>query len=108
MGDFEDKARIYQIIAKAESRAKVRLTVHAGEMLAIPVMEQLEAAEGKHVNWRRVEGSIRKIVATAKKQSSSRAYEKTKGRLNARAIIRAFWKDFCDIPPFCGPTGEKR
>jgi hypothetical protein len=46
---FHEKARIYRMIARVERRARVKLTVHAGEMLAIPVMEQVEA--GERVDW---------------------------------------------------------
>jgi hypothetical protein len=51
---------IYEIISRVES-SEAELTVSAREMLAIPVMEQVEA--GQHVDWKQVERSIMRLLA---------------------------------------------
>jgi hypothetical protein len=102
MGYFDDKSRIYNIIAQAEVQVGMRLTVGAGEMLAIPIMERAVMAEqgaGSVVDWSSVETSIFRIVGNAKR--GLRGDEETNGRLNAKSIIRAFSEEFCNIPPFC-------
>lgn len=88
---------IYSIIAEAESVEKVVLTESAREMLAIPVMERFEAEP--QVNWNAVMRSVRDIIAASK--SDARSGETINGKLNSIAIIRGFFKRFCNIPPFC-------
>jgi hypothetical protein len=100
---FHEKARIYRMIARVERRARVKLTVHAGEMLAIPVMEQVEA--GERVDWRRLEVSIVKLINATKKDADRPSHD-VNLPVNAIGIIRAFWNQFCNIPPFCRETGR--
>jgi|ERR1700730_8951784 len=94
---------IYRIISRVEKRLDTKLTDGAREMLAIPVLERLEA--GQRVSWREVEGSIFEIVAAIR--SSPDHDEITKGKFNAIAIVRGFWEKFCNIPPFCKERSQR-
>ena len=94
---------IYEIISRVES-SEAELTVSAREMLAIPVMEQVEA--GQHVDWKQVERSIHAIVGAAKRNAHHN--ERISGKLNAMGIILGFWAQFCNIPPFCDETRARR
>jgi hypothetical protein len=101
MVNFSEKRKVYDVIYGVQGRLGVVLTVPAGEMLAIPVMEWMES--GQTLDWNTVEQSIFAIVDEAKR-NWRRPDEETNGMLNAKGIIRGFHAQFCNIPPFCGPT----
>jgi hypothetical protein len=94
---------LFGLIERAERNNAVNLSWAAREMLIIPVAEQIE--DGRPVEWEQVQTSLDKIVSTIS-ESSSDSEMSERGRHNAVAVIKAFYKRFCDIPPFCKPTGE--
>ncbi len=97
---------VYNLISEIAIELDVRLTDAARAMLAQPIEEQFpDDAEIKPGNNNReiVASSIRLILSTVKLPSNFHPQDRTpSGALNARAIIRGFWLEFCRIPPFCG------
>lgn len=87
---------LFEIIERAELEAGVRLSWGAREMLAIPVVETLEARGD--VSWPEVDISIRDVVRTMAEERGPDDSGRTR---NSVAAIRAFWRRFCNIPPFC-------
>lgn len=92
---------LFDIIERAELDAGIRLTWGAREMLAIPVIETIEARGD--VSWSVVDSSIRDVVRT---MAEERGPEESSERRNSISAIRAFWRRFCNIPPFCSRTDE--
>lgn len=95
--------RLFSIIARAESENAVELSWGAREMLVIPIIEQFQ--DGRPIDWREIEMSIIKILDSMREDHSA-ASESRIGRRNAVAVIRAFFKRFCNIPPFCSPNED--
>jgi hypothetical protein len=101
-----DSSPLQFIINSAEESTGVRLTWAARQMLAIPVQEQY--VEGRQpISWSQVEESVRMLVRTTR-EDDSKASVSRRGETNAVGIIRAFFKNFCNIPPFCEPTDGDR
>jgi hypothetical protein len=108
-GDMDDE-RIYYIIQRAEEESGVRLTPGARQMLSIPIYEVLIA--GRSIDWEQVNSSVRKIVRSTIDEAQPRDERSIGERVrNSIAVIAAFYRDFCNIPPFCAPgdsTTERR
>ena len=98
MPTAEDAERIRRIIEIAEKKTGKQLTRSAREMLAIPIEEVINFVY--EPNWPQIESSVIKTVAHAEPDE----FAPTKLKYNARSIIAAFYKNFCNIPPFCGPV----
>lgn len=94
---FAKARRLQEIIADCEYEVGIRLTPQAKEMIMIPVLEQLEA--GSAINWDDVRSSVLSLVVVIIEEPVRG--EKIKGKWSALAMIRAFWRRFCNIPPFC-------
>ncbi len=95
---------LYEIIDLAARDADITLTWGAREMLAIPIIETLETRA--EVNWEENEASIRDIVrAMAEDGPIVGLFGRNR---NSVSTIRAFWRRYCNIPPFCSRTEEKR
>lgn len=86
--------KLHEIIKHAELKAGILLSWGAHEMLAIPILESIESEGG--VDWSEVEESVNSLVSTIAAEDLSR--RKTP---NSIALIWSFWKNFCNIPPFC-------
>ncbi len=95
--------RLYSIIFNAERESEFQLSWGAREMLTVPIIEQLQ--DGRTVDWNEVEKSILKIIAAMREDRSSVPSGRRDER-NAVAVIRAFFRRFCNIPPFCSPNDE--
>lgn len=91
-----------ELILNAERQSDVRLTWGAREMLRIPVIEAIEA-QGD-VDWAQVDVSIRDIVGSMSESQAERGQPSM--FRDSRSVIRAFFKRFCNIPPFCSRTDE--
>lgn len=102
MPNSADLSRLYGIISEAERLNGRQLTNAARQMLITPISEVLDF--GYRVDWQLVESSIFLLVGSA--EPDKFVY---RGRLesNSRSVISAFASQFCKIPPFCGPAGER-
>lgn len=70
----------------------------ARQLLRVPVVETAEFAE--QFDREQTNASLANVLATLKEQPRSPA-EGTDNVRTSVAVIRAFWKNFCNIPPFC-------
>lgn len=104
-GDDKMAHEVYNVIQRIADEQKVVLSDAAREMLAWPVIEQFPSDAS--VTWQMVEPSIRKVIASVREPNDRDSGDTTSGQLNAKAIIRGYWREFCNIPPFCGRT-ERR
>jgi len=95
---------LFEMISAAERDAGVQLTWGARQMLIIPVAEALELRG--EVDWRDVEGSIRDIVRTVAEEPAPE--ERDRSVRSSISVIRAFFRRFCNIPPFCSRRDEAR
>lgn len=94
---------LYDIIDRAEREAGIRLTPLAREMLTLPIIEQL--VDGRSIDLDQVAESVRSIFATLRDDSIA-ADRATGGARNTLGVIRSFFRNFCNIPPFCSRTEE--
>jgi hypothetical protein len=97
MPSTSDLSRLYSIINDAEKNTGRRLTNAGRQMLVSPLGEILDL--GFELDWEKVFQSILLVVGAAEPDT---AIETKSGNYNARSIIAAFHKQFCNIPPFCG------
>jgi hypothetical protein len=100
---WQYEGRLVGIIDNAERRSDAPLSWAAREMLTVPIVEQIQ--EGRPVDWHEVETSINKLIE-AMREDRSRGSRGLGGERNAVSVIRAFFKRFCNIPPFCSPNDE--
>ena len=72
-------------------------------MLIIPIIETLQTTG--RVDWNAAAQSVQSIVRDmAEQRPPSELPSQFRDSISA---IRAFWRRFCDIPPFCAPTNEE-
>lgn len=92
---------IEDLIYSVESETGIILTPEAKQMILIPIHEAFWRGGYDHQELRDVAfRSIKKIVSTMVEEPSSR--DKDDGGLRtSTSVIRSFWKNFCNIPPFC-------
>ncbi len=86
-------ALLETFISRAEREFGVRLSLAARDMLTVPIGELVE--RGDSVDFDSVRESITMLVGTIAESPSARA------RGDSIAVIEAFAKRFCGIPPFC-------
>jgi hypothetical protein len=91
-------------IAQAEARHGISLTPAARELLIIPVIEAAEE-NPREFDLQAAQGSIDKLIAQVAEYAGRSARERPQ---NAKSIVRAFFKRFCNIPPFCDGEGPDR
>ena len=84
----------------AERKSDIKLTWAARQLLVIPVVEAFEL--DKEVNWDDVSSSVSKVVATTTEDRNDKPSQRKPS--DSVAIIRAFHKRYCNIPPFCSRT----
>jgi len=91
------------ILAGLAEEFQISLTPAARALLLLPLQE-IEAELGP-LDLAQVQKSLRTLVGTIHDSPDAFARKKpwTRGPIS---VIKAFWKNFCDIPPFCGPTEE--
>jgi hypothetical protein len=104
-GPYRYAGPLSDIIDMAEREYGVELSWGAREMLAIPVIERL--TEKGSIDWNQVQESIFQLVRTMREDFPDASHSPLRRR-NAVAVIRAFYKRFCNIPPFCSPTDDAR
>lgn len=76
------------------------LTRGAREMLRIPVIEV--AGLNQEFDEAQVSESLDRVLASMREPPRSRAEGEGRSRTSV-AVIRAFSKNYCSIPPFCAP-----
>jgi hypothetical protein len=113
-----DSYPVLDIIDRAERDSGVDLTWGARQMLIIPVLETLQdiglpreliiRRRGlRSIDWAEVDRSIRDIVQTIAEDPSPADRELGNRLRGSRSVIRAFFKRFCNIPPFCSRPDER-
>ena len=77
------------------------LTLSAGarQLLRVPVIETAEFAE--HFDPERTDTSLNTVFKTLADAVPATRAEGNSGFRTSVAVIRAFWENFCNIPPFC-------
>lgn len=91
------------ILTRPEKRFEVRLTRAARSLLLLP-LDELESEAGP-LDLSEVEESLATLLGTIRDSPDLFARRKPEVR-GSISVITAFWKNFCNIPPFCGPTEE--
>jgi hypothetical protein len=98
--------RVYadRILTDLEERVGIRLTAGARDMLLIPIAET-RALEGFPPDVRFPRGSevesIERIMRSMVEDPSANDRREQRNVRSSLSVIRAFWKNFCNIPPFC-------
>ncbi len=99
LSNYSETSRKYEeLIHLLSNEIGINLSPAAKELLLIPILEQYQI-KGKLEYWE-VEKSLRSILLYAKVEPSVIESINTVKR-TTMSIIKAFWKEFCNIPPFC-------
>ena len=101
--EFGYWGEVRRIIRDAERENRIELTWAAREMLIVPIMEQVEERGG--ISLGQASESIQDLLREMKDYDGETLTDRH-GAKNAVAVIRAFFKRFCNIPPFCSRTEE--
>jgi hypothetical protein len=102
--DYSPQREIDYIVLSAERESGVQLTPRARAMLVIPIIEQID--QGRSVDLDQARSSILIILKTLREDSFP-ADSTSFGARNTLAVIRGFFQNFCNIPPFCSRTEER-
>jgi hypothetical protein len=81
-----------------KARSNPALSAGARQMLRIPVTEAVELSG--HFEKEELEASLNRLFSTLLEPPES-PIEGTAQVRTSVAVVRAFWKNFCRIPPFC-------
>ena len=90
--------RFQELIHRLEERTNTVLTSGARQMLLIPIIEQYE--RGGEFSVGEVEESLSQLFTVMREDPSPVDSRNTNIR-SSLSVIRAFWRRFCNIPPFC-------
>lgn len=122
---LEDQYAFSITLENLQRTYEVELSPSAVLLLAAPILELIEAREKTQSDVPElqlpskdvVEDTLNKLVYGAKQEPTKYVDAiNTKisgtpdipGRLRVSLdIIRQFWKNFCDMPPFCGETDKQ-
>lgn len=96
--------RYEEIIQSFEEEHRIQLTPGAVEILFVPLIEVLDTRE--KLDQRVVAETLRALFNDIAKDADPRDLQVH--RRSSLSVIRAYWKNFCNIPPFCAaPTRER-
>lgn len=94
-----ERAYSDRILIDVEERVGIRLTAGARDMLLIPLVEARSFAPV--TSWTEAE-SLERILRSMAEDPSDYDRDGEQGKVRSSlSVIRAFWKNFCNIPPFC-------
>ena len=99
---LEARIKLSDIVHKHSRKMGVSMTMYGEEMLALPLVEQVE--QGDPVPWNLVDTSIESMMRSL---GSSEIDNRDGGRLivgDTISIIKTYARNFCNIPPFCKST----
>jgi hypothetical protein len=82
-----------------ERRQGLTLSTGARQMLRVPIVETAEFAD--RFDPEQTDRSLSTVLATLKDEAPVTDAEGNSNMRTSVAVIRAFWKNFCNIPPFC-------
>lgn len=88
-------------LLRLEERSGIRLTPGARDMVLIPLAEAARGRRGRFPPGLEY-ASLETILRTMREDPSLE--DRVDGPGNVRSslsVIRAFWRNFCNIPPFC-------
>lgn len=89
--------RFHELIDTWEARTNTVLTSGARQMLLIPIIEQYE--RGGTFSAEDVEQSLGQLFAVMMEDPAP--VDSNSSSRSSLSVIKAFWKRFCNIPPFC-------
>lgn len=123
-------------ISDLETKFSIKLTPAAKLVLVAIIFERIEASvetrdkvveerieyspeyiQELEVSFSEIERSLYIIMEGAYLEPSSfddainelfPPRKRTRSRRSSTSIVRQFWKNFCNIPPFCSPTVEEQ
>lgn len=90
--------RAQELIYGWEVRTDTVLTSGARQMLLIPIIEQHE--RGEELSVGQLEESLSQLF-TVMREDPSPVDSRNRNIRSSLSVIRAFWRRFCNIPPFC-------
>jgi hypothetical protein len=93
--------RYEELVQSFETEHHIQLTRGAIEMIFVPLVEVLEL--GEKLDQSIVAETLRITIATVASEPDARDKD---SKRSSWSVIRAFWRNFCNIPPFCGPAPE--
>jgi hypothetical protein len=103
---FYSRPEIAEHVNRLERQYNLRLSPGARLMLTVPISEEFDrlAAEGSERESAFVStmASLELIFASMAEEPDPRDSDSSLRR--SPSVIRAFWKRFCNIPPFCRPA----
>jgi hypothetical protein len=97
-------ARYEEIVQSFENEYRMQLTPGAVEIIFVPLIEVLES--GSSLDQRELAETLRTVLETVANEPDGR--DKAAGTRSSWSVIKAYWRNFCNIPPFCGPTAQTR
>jgi hypothetical protein len=94
-------ARLEEFVESYEKEYQISLTPGAIEMMFIPLVETLET--GGKLDFAEVTSTFSVMIRTIKEAPSPKD---KKAERSSFSVIRAFWRAWCNVPPFCDDTKQ--
>ena len=102
----DDYGRLKQAIREKESQTNLHLSWGAKAMLIVPIVEAQQASDS--IDWEETQESLDLVFNSLREQEKddlpSNEEAIARSQRSSISIIKAFWKNFCNIPPFCART----
>ena len=97
--------RVDMFIREQEVEFGIRLTPGARQMLLIPLTEL--GPKLIEIEWEQVRSSLSALLSSMKEDPAPSEEELFRERRSSLSVIRAFWRKYCNIPPFCQKTDKE-
>jgi hypothetical protein len=98
-------ARFEALVESYEKEHHLSFTPGAIELLFVPLVEILES--GEKLDFLEVAESFKIVIGVMNKDPSKKERKKKGLERSSLSVIKAFWKSWCNIPPFCDATTER-
>lgn len=96
--------RYEEIVQSFEEEHAIQLTPGAVEILFVPLIEILDTR--RELDQRVAAETLRRLFNDISRNPDPRDTQAR--RRSSLSVIRAYWKNFCNIPPFCAATPQER
>jgi hypothetical protein len=89
-----------KFVQRFEEDRHIQLTPGAVELIFVPLIEVLTVSQS--LDQADLDETFSKLLQTIETEPDPR--DQVKGVRSSLSVIRAFWRNFCNIPPLCSAT----
>jgi len=96
--ESNESFKISEMIYDNEKEMGINLSEPAKNLIIIPILEQFQIT--KEIDYEETKKSVTRLMQTIKQEPIETVITNNK-KHTSQSVIKSFWKNFCNIPPFC-------